>query len=232
VGAARLIRKRFHGGTEASDSEHGNAVAALLAGSSQTTNGLLPHSVLVAADVFSPQKDGRMITSAAAIAEGVDWALSHNVTVINMSLAGPDNRLLQKVMATARRKGVTVVASAGNNGPRAAPAFPAAYPEVIAVTAVDTRRRLYADANRGPHIALAAPGVNVFTPTAGAGSYRTGTSFAAPFVTASVAVLQAKGMKKPDEIGEELRRSAVDLGTKGRDPLYGWGLLKAPSKCP
>ncbi len=124
---------------------------------------------------------------------------------------------------------MSIVASAGNDGPRAAPAFPAAYPESIAVTAVDTRRRLYTRASRGAHITLAAPGVGVFAPTEGQGGYHTGTSFAAPFVTASVAMLRASGTT---DIPRALQRSAIDLGPKGRDPLYGWGLLKAPEQCP
>lgn len=232
VAPQRLTRRSFHGGQGPSDTDHGSAVAALLAGQGHGGMGLLPHSTLIAADVFSPHRDGSLVTTAAAMAEAMDWLIASGARVINVSVTGPDNRLLQRSLEAAARQSVVVVASAGNAGPRARPAFPAAYPQAIAVTAVDARRRLYAKANRGDHIALAAPGVAVFVPTSAAGSYRTGTSFAAPYVTASVAVLQAQGIRNPADIEKALRSSVVDLGTKGRDPLFGWGLLRAPAKCP
>ncbi len=165
------------------------------------------------------------------MAEGLDWLISRDVQVINVSVSGPDNLLLKHSIETAEKKGIVLVASAGNNGPRARTAYPAAYPQVIAVTAIDSRRRLYYKANRGDHIFLAAPGVSVFVPTVGEGSYRTGTSFAAPFVTASIAVLQGQEGADAEGIEQFLQRSDVDLGARGRDPLFGWGLLRAPKKC-
>lgn len=230
VPSERLIRRSFHGGKTPSDTDHGSAVAALLAGQGHGGSGLLPHSELLAADVFFSHSDGTLISSAAAMAEALDWLIARGARVINISVSGPDNLLLKRSLETAARKGVVVVASAGNDGPSARPAFPAAYPQAIAVTAVDARRRLYAKASRGAYITLAAPGVSVFVPTAGKGSYRTGTSFAAPFVTASVAVLLSQDTPLAG-IETALQSSVVDLGAKGRDPLFGWGLLRAPAKC-
>jgi subtilisin family serine protease len=233
VASSRLTRRSFHGGQGQSDIDHGSAVAALLAGQGHGGIGLLPYSDLFAADVFTKTPDGRLIATATAMAQAMDWLMRQKVKVINISVAGPDNRLLRRIMETAQTQGVVIVASAGNGGARAEPAFPAAYPQAIAVTAVDARRRLYASANRGAYISLAAPGVAVFVPTAGDGAYRTGTSFAAPFVTASVAVLQAKDERlMPEQVKNALQQTASDLGARGRDPLYGWGLLRAPAKCP
>jgi len=192
---------------------------------------LLPYSRLFAADVFALLEDGRQVTSAAYIANGIDWLVNFRVEVINISLAGPANRLLQNAIERAVARNVSVVASVGNDGPRARPAYPAAYPQVIAVTAVDTRRRLYPQAVRGQHVTLAAPGVSVYAPTEGEGGYHTGTSFAAPFVTASVAVLRSQGTTEAGRITASLQASATDLGARGRDPLFGWGLLSAPPKC-
>nr|MCU0763885.1 S8 family serine peptidase [Hydrogenophaga sp.] len=232
VPRARLTTRRFHGNDQRSDPDHGSAVAALLAGSAETLPGLLPYAQLYAADTFTRRKDGTPVSSASYVAEALNWLVMQRVQVINISIAGPDNALLQRAIAQAIERGVTVVASAGNDGPRARPVFPAAYPGVIAVTAVDARRRLYPQANRGRYVALAAPGVAVYAPTANGGSYRTGTSFAAPFVTASAAVLRARGVDQAEAVLRGLQRSAIDLGPRGRDPLYGWGLLRAPDKCP
>jgi hypothetical protein len=232
VPTARLTTRRFHGNPDRSDPAHGSAIAALLAGSEHAVPGLLPYARLYAADVFGQRKDGSPVSSATFIAEAVDWLVRQRVQVINISVAGPDNALLKAAIGKAVARGVTVVASAGNDGPRARPAYPAAYPGVIAVTAVDARRRLYPLANRGAYVALAAPGVAVYAPTADGGGYHTGTSFASPFVAASAAVLRARGVTAPGEVLKGLQRSAIDLGARGRDPLYGWGLLRAPAKCP
>ncbi len=83
--------------------------------------------------------------------------------MINMSFSGPANRVLERLIAHAAESGIGLVAAAGNGGPGAAPAYPAAWPQVIAVTAVDAREHIYRQANQGPYVALAAPGVNIWT---------------------------------------------------------------------
>jgi subtilisin family serine protease len=137
---------------------------------------------------------------------------------------------------------VVFVAAAGNGGPAAPPGYPAAYREVIAVTAVDDRKRTYDYANRGRYIDVAAPGVRIWTalPDNKEGMLN-GTSFAAPFVTAIAAAtynstpLRAQlreGRLPLDPKGAMLAAFAIEkLGTGERSDQYGLGLVKAPSSC-
>jgi Subtilase family len=133
-----------------------------------------------------------------------------------------------------RREGVVFIAAAGNQGPVAPPSYPAAYPDVIAVTAVNRKGENYRHANRGSYIDVSAPGVDVLAALPdGRTGYRTGTSFAAPFVTAIVATQQAASMTtqavwKPELLSHLAVR---DLGPPGPDPIYGQGLALAPTNC-
>ena len=108
-----------------------------------------------------------------------------------MSLSGPRDDLVHQRLVELSRQGMIFVAAAGNGGPDASAAYPAAYnDEVIAVTAVDRNQQLYDHANRGDYIDVAAPGVRIWTalPNNKEGAL-SGTSFAAPFVTAIVAAI-------------------------------------------
>ena len=136
-------------------------------------------------------------------------------------------------MSSAGARGMILVAAAGNGGKDAPPAYPAAHPDVIAVTAIDADGRIYKKANRGDYIDLAAPGVDVWAAKAGGGgSYRSGTSFAVPFVTAAIALEQsAMPNATAKQLLAKLRAGAQDLGAKGHDPVYGDGLLTAPKSC-
>jgi subtilisin family serine protease len=126
---------------------------------------------------------------------------------------------------------VIFVAAAGNEGPTAEPSYPAAYPQVIAVTAVTKDLRNYRYANRGPHIEFSAPGVDIWTAAPGGGaSFHSGTSFAAPHVTAVFAVEPPEALQQGKaDLLDNL--AVMDLGKEGRDPIYGRGLLLAPSEC-
>ena len=119
-----------------------------------------------------------------------------------------------------------IVAAVGNAGPAAPPLFPAAYDGVAAVTAVDGEHQVYRRANRGDHVDFSAPGVDVLAATPG-GGYATvsGTSFAAPFVTALIATREATQLSGVD-VEIELQREAMDLGREGFDPVYGYGLAR------
>jgi subtilisin family serine protease len=212
---------------------HGTAVAALLVGATTSEfPGLLPEAELYAADTFIGT-GGNLRTNALLLGRGLDWLLEQQAAVVNVSLTGPDNRLLHKVIKRLSARNVAVVAAAGNGGPSAPPAFPAAYPEAIAVTAVDNLLRPYRSANRGEYVTVAAPGVRIWTPgPGGGGQYRDGTSFAAPYGTAVAALLrQRQPGLNPATLVEQMRNGARDLGAPGKDPVFGWGLLQSPGRC-
>ena len=149
-----------------------------------------------------------------------------------MSLAGPANGLVERAVSALASRGTLVVAAAGNEGPTAGPAFPAAYPTALAVTAVDRDLRPFRSANRGDYLSLAAPGVDVWAPTAAGGAMRSGTSYAATFVAAAAADLSAQaGRPSVPELKRLLEAQARDLGQAGYDPIFGHGLLQAQPLC-
>jgi subtilisin family serine protease len=231
LGFFSLRTERFSGSRKSSDKDHGTAVAALLAGSPKRGYpGLLPKAKIYVADVFRTDRRGESHTTATAIAEGINWLMERKVHVMNISLAGPANPLLEKTIKAAVAGGFPLVAAAGNDGPEAQPVYPAAYQGVIAVTAVDMRLRLYPHANRGDYITIAAPGVGIWTPDAEGGTYQSGTSFAAPFVSAVVASLHVRE-KTSSSVKDLLAVSATDLGPPGKDRMYGWGLVQGSGIC-
>ncbi|MFN3825252.1 MAG: S8 family serine peptidase [Pseudorhodobacter sp.] len=213
--------------------QHGTAVAAMLVGRLDSrVPGLLPFAELHAVEAFhaTPQGDR---ADAFALAQAVDLLIGAGVSVINLSLSGPDNAVLRRMVEIAHAEGVALVAAAGNGGPGAAPAFPAAWPEVIAVTAVDRQERAWRQANQGPYIQFAAPGVNLWTAASvSGGRLRSGTSYAAPFVTASLAVSRLRDPDAPiADVVETLIGCARDLGEAGFDPVFGHGLIQSPAQC-
>jgi len=200
---------------------HGTAVADIAARAGAS---------LVSADVFGVDSESNLAATTLALAQSVDWLLSNKVRVMNISIVGPDNPIVARVIRKAIDSGAAVVAAAGNSGPSAPPAYPAAYPGVIAVTAVDEKGRVYRRANRGAYIAFAARGVNVLAARPGGGSAReSGTSFAAPIVSAALAL---RCLEHPDESTSTavaaLARGARDLGAAGRDEVFGWGEIEPP----
>jgi hypothetical protein len=200
---------------------HGTLVAEIVARSGAR---------LTVADVFGVDADNRLIAPAAAIASAIDWLVVNRVRVINISIEGPDNFVLAHVIKRALAADVAIVAAAGNGGPAAAPAFPAAYPGVIAVTAVDENGQVYRRANRGDYIAFAARGVHVESDYESATSKAktvSGTSFASPVVAAAIA-RRLDGSAGISGVIDSLKSEARDLGTPGRDAVYGWGELATP----
>jgi subtilisin family serine protease len=188
---------------------------------------------ILAAEVFHLGVDGRVRAIATDIAGALDWLAQQGVPVANISIAGPDSPLLSQAVGRLTARGTVLVAAAGNNGPAAPPAFPAGYESVIAVTAVDRHRRPYRLANRGPHLAFAAPGVEVWAAAGGDdGGTHTGTSFAAAYATAIIADAVAdSGPAGRSRVEARLAATAVDLGAPGPDPVFGAGLVQAASAC-
>ena len=186
----RLYRLDRDQGDQPSDLLHGTSVAALLVGAADSrTPGLVPQAELIAVDAFYKAGNDER-ADAYALVEALDYLAAQDVAIINLSLAGPFNLALARQVKRLDEMGIVMVAAAGNGGPAAKPAYPAALPSVIAVTAVDRRGQIYRRANRGEHIDIAAPGVEVWTAASVRGARtRTGTSYAAPFVTAAIALL-------------------------------------------
>jgi subtilisin family serine protease len=138
--------------------------------------------------------------------------------------------VINKVLA----RSIVVVAAAGNDGPRAAPLYPAAYPGVIAVTAVDAHDKVLLEAGSGKHVLLAAPGADMVA-AAPAGKYAVvrGTSYAAPLVAGLIARHLADGSSAtPQLVLEKLEAAARDLGRKGRDTRYGYGVVASELRTP
>lgn len=207
--------------------DHGTAVAGLLVGTIDEQLASLPRARLYNASVFYSRDALSQGATTTHLVKGLSWLLEQEVSVINMSLAGPDNRILGAVVKNVSGRGVVIVAAAGNAGPAAAPLFPAAYPEVIAVTAVDRQHGVYRWANRGDHVDFAALGVDIVTARAG-GEWRreSGTSMAAPTITAFAACERALGDVPDVDLVDRLAARAKDLGAPGRDPVFGHGLLR------
>ena len=212
--------------------DHGNAVAAIVAGTGQGFEGLAQGVTLRAAGVMREVAPGINATNTLLVAQALDWMVGEKAQVVNLSLGSASDAVLAAVVGKSLAAGLVLVAAAGNGGPAAAPSYPAAYPGVIAVTAVDAQKRLYARANRGAYVAIAAPGVDVWVPTAAndsKGKYMSGTSFASPFVTAAVAQALAAQSAAPAKVTpqthlQNLCSKAANIGPTG--PEVGCGLLQ------
>ena len=211
---------------------HGTGVLSLLAGDqNSSTPGLIPNARFFVADAFYLDEDGQPTTDTLSLLSAFSWLKKKKVKLINMSLAGPPDDLLEVEIKKMSASGVIFVAAVGNEGPRADKSFPAGYDDVIAVTAVDKDLRAYRYANHGDHIDVAAPGVSVWTALPGAKSgYHSGTSFAAPFVTAAAAAIY-RSLPKKSKSSVLDHLSVFDLGEEGNDTVYGRGLLLAPDSC-
>lgn len=165
---------------------HGTAVAALMIGKSERFAGAAPGARLFAADIYCDQPTGG---SASQIVQALAWLAKERVGVINISLVGPPNQLLGRVVQAMVARGHLLVAAVGNDGPAAPPLYPASYPGVIGVTGVDPRRKPLPEAARGPQVMFAAPGSQMAAAAIGTPPYKLvrGTSFAAPLVAALLA---------------------------------------------
>jgi Subtilase family len=193
--------------------------------------GIAPEARILAIQAFSGTTRQSPEATTKQILAGLDWAVRKGARVINMSFAGPYDPMLALAMKNAHAKGVVLIAASGNLGPKSPPLYPAADPNVIAVTAVDENDRLFAQAVRGPHVAIAAPGVDVMVP-APEETYQltTGTSVAAAHVS-GVAALLIERHPNVDAatILEVLTSTAQKLNPRGRDDQFGWGLIDPAS---
>ncbi|WP_319533543.1 S8 family serine peptidase [uncultured Cohaesibacter sp.] len=208
--------------------DHGTAVASIIAARAGM-RGVAQNVSLMSAQVFRFGETGNMVADSYDIVRGIDWAVSNGAKILNLSFAGSRDKVLGAALDRASEQGVILVAAAGNEGADAPAAYPAAYDNVIAVTATDEDDGLYVFANRGEHVELAAPGVDVLV-AAGEDGYglQTGTSMATAYISGSVALmLEREPGLNVQQIKDRLAKSALDLGTAGRDPEFGFGRLDA-----
>jgi subtilisin family serine protease len=202
---------------------HGTGVAGALVSHARLM-GSAPAARILAIRAFGETQNGAESTSYV-ILKGLDYAAGHGAQIVNMSFAGPKDALVERGIAAAAAKGIVMVAAAGNAGPKSPPLYPAADSNVIAVSATDARDRLFAASNRGGYIAISAPGVEIFLPAPGEKYQLTsGTSFSAAYISGLAALmLERNPALKPDQLRAILMKTARDLGSPGRDDLFGAG---------
>jgi subtilisin family serine protease len=206
---------------------HGTGMAGAIA-ARHTMLSVAPRVGLLTVHAFSSKADTAEGTTFN-ILKGLDWAAEQGARVVNMSFAGPPDPRLSEALLKASQKGMVLIAAAGNAGPKSAPLYPAADPNVIAVTATDINDALFPGANRGNHIAVAAPGVDILVPApAGTYQFTTGTSVAAAQVSGVAALMiERNPALTSNQVRAILMRTAKDLGPKGRDRDFGAGLVNA-----
>ena len=211
---------------------HGSLVAGVISAAPSGSSGAVgvaPGAKLVAVKSCVAQS----IWSAAArcwsstLARGIDLAAQKNIRVMNLSVGGPDDKLLAHMVDAALQKGIAVVSAVGNDGPSGKPSYPAAFKGVIGITAVDAAGSLYANATRGAYVSLAAPGVDLLsTGPGGKTQLFTGTSAASAFASGAIALLlqQRPNLSLPD-LQNLLQQTAKPLSSTAPNSEFGYGLV-------
>ncbi len=229
----KVIYRSFHKpGRKEGPKDHGTAVAAIMVGTPEW-GGLLPGAELRAANMFEYNEEGRKVGNAIGLLKAANWLIQEKVHIINLSVAGADNKVLRRIFEKALQQKMVLVAAGGNWGRSDKPAFPAAYKGVVAVTAISDQGLIYSKANTGKYIDFAAPGVKVYTAAPGGGGrLQSGTSFATPFITALMGLEIAKGNAKTvSALDALLKKNVKDLGLPGRDDIFGWGFARRKPNC-
>lgn len=215
---------------------HGTHVSGIIAAQN---NGIGVIGVSPNADIYAVKVlDGAGFGTASWIISGLQWAVDNNMNIATMSLEGPDSITLHNAVDNAYNSGVLLVAAGGNNNGGSV-LYPGAYGSVIAVSATDANDQIAGFSSVGPEIELAAPGVNIYSTVRGGYAYMSGTSMAAPHVTGDAALIYSTNF--PDVNGDGLRNNkdvrellhnAKDLGTAGKDNMFGYGLVDASMSVP
>ena len=202
---------------------HGTGIAGAIVAHARLM-GSAPEARLLAIRAFGAGAGGAESTSYV-ILKALDYAAAHGAQIINMSFAGPKDMLIERGVAATASRGILMVAAAGNAGAKSPPLYPAANPNVIAVSGTDAQDKLFSASNRGNHIAIAAPGADIFLPAPDEKYQITsGTSFSAAYVSGVAAlILERNPALKPNDVRAILEKTARDLGTPGRDELFGAG---------
>ncbi|MGA8203008.1 MAG: S8 family serine peptidase [Woeseiaceae bacterium] len=224
LAGSRVVARDFATNEGIRPRTHGTAVASLVTGSAGGT------ATIYSASVFFQVPNHEPGATTESLVAALEWMAEERVPVVNMSLAGPGNALLEKAIAATLARGLIVVAAVGNNGPSGPPLFPAAYDGVIGVTAVDHDDRIFRYANRGDQVDCAAAGVDLRVADSESGGWilASGTSMASPHVAVVVARALGSGTIEPASVMSWLVANARDLGARGFDPVFGYGLITDP----
>lgn len=203
---------------------HGTEMAGAIASHGKLL-GIAPGVELLAARAF----DGHSGGTSFAIYKSLQWAADNGARVVNMSFAGPPDPTMHRMLVAASAKNIVLIAAAGNAGAQSPPLYPAADPDVIAVTATDADDHLFKMSNRGTYITLAAPGVDILA-LAPDDAYEitTGTSVAAAHVSGIVALLlQHDPALTPTDIRGILAGTAKPIDLAGQTEITDPGLVNA-----
>ncbi|HXH44894.1 MAG TPA: S8 family serine peptidase [Bradyrhizobium sp.] len=206
---------------------HGTGIAGAIVAHARLM-GSAPEARIIAIRAFGGANGGAE-SSSYIILRSLNYAAEQGAQIVNMSFAGPKDAVIERAIAATAARGLVLVAAAGNAGAKSPPLYPAANPNVIAVSATDRQDRLFMASNRGNYIAVAAPGVDIFLP-APDGKYQltSGTSFSAAYVSGVAALLLERNHAlKPEALRTALTKTARDLGSPGRDELFGDGQADA-----
>jgi subtilisin family serine protease len=221
------------------DNGHGTHVAGIAAAVDNEIGviGTGPEIYLYAVKVLDKKGNGWL----SDLIEALNWCVENRIQVINMSFGSTtDNPSFHEAIINAYNAGILMISSAGNNGSSGGTIeFPARYPEVIAVSAVDQFNRFASFSSFGPEIELIAPGLNILS-TYRNGSYALmeGTSMASPFVSGTAALLMTTPIQTrydldhnnrwdPVEVRLKLKETAENLGLPAAQ--QGGGLVRADS---
>lgn len=205
--------------------QHGEQVLSVLLSDLSAYGSGHPDRLLVA-DVAEQFREAGPQASVFNLIDALDWVASEGANIINISLTGPPNKVLATIVDDLEDSGVLMIASVGNSGPATSPGYPAAYSSVVGVTAVTSDGMPYLYAARGDAVELSARGVGLRL--LGESDFLSGTSFAAPRVTALAAKLMDDGEMADQRAA--LRSMAKDLGAPGRDAVFGYGVIPSPEQ--
>ena len=214
------------------DNGHGTHVAGIIGAAKNTIGvvGVAPQVNIYAIKAFDSSGNGYL----SDIIEGINWCIKNRINVINISFgANTDNQIFHDTITRAYQAGIVIVAAAGNDSSNIVN-YPAAYPEVISVSAVDSSNNIAPFAPIGK-VDVVAPGINIFS------TYKdsiygglSGTSMASAHVTGGAAVLLSvpskcdindDGICSPYEMKKRIELTSTDLGLSGKDNIYGSGLI-------
>ena len=221
------------------DNGHGTHVAGIIGALDNDigTVGVAPDAELYAIKALDAAGNGRQADMIA----GIEWAINHQVDIINISITSKEgSTALKQELEKAYSKGILIVAAAGNTL-KPLPLgtdilYPARYPSVIGVGSIDQNGQHSSFSYTGDSLEVVAPGNKIYstyynplTDTEDDYAYDTGTSMATPFVTGTLALYKQQfPTLQSSRIRSLLQTNAIDLGAPGKDPVYGYGLVQAP----